>query len=391
MDRSWQLCQAPVGSLWHRCYKCPASAELRRGFCQDFVRPGHMAGPHAAFGSCRNALDTTHAGGPLVRSGRSQAHQALARRLGGASRERRARHARFQRRLPQARAHEATGTWGLGTGCAERRKEGHGEAARPAPWRPPEHHSGGECRFLVVLAARQCGRRRFPHGLPERALLLDGRPGVQHQRAVHLRVDLETDLGAHRRDRKGHATMQHVRAGTASLWHLQANELVDEQAQKAPALHPNAARVQSCSARDSFLGWLAKFQGRLRAHVKFRGWSDLAPRVQRQRGTLSGKLAVIRREPRRNQSDTRKISRTHTLAKTGNCWFCWRCGFCTAQRGKGLAGRCRGVMQSRSGALWKLKDGRNPKDGRSGGANLGPGGRGPGGDGSWMGLVRGRV
>ena len=36
LDRSCQLCQAHVGSLWHRCYKCRASTELRRGQCQDF-------------------------------------------------------------------------------------------------------------------------------------------------------------------------------------------------------------------------------------------------------------------------------------------------------------------------------------------------------------------
>ena len=59
-----------------------------------------------------------------------------------------------------------------------------------------------------------------------------------------------------------------------------------------------------------------------------------------------------------------KFSRTHTLAKTGKCWFCWRCGFSTAQRVKGLAGRCRGVVQSHGGVLKKLKDGRKPKDGR---------------------------
>ena len=34
-----------------------------------------------------------------------------------------------------------------------------------------------------------------------RAALLEERPRAQHQRPVHLRVDLETDLGAHRRDR----------------------------------------------------------------------------------------------------------------------------------------------------------------------------------------------
>ena len=44
-------------------------------------------------------------------------------------------------------------------------------------------------------------------------------------------------------------------------------------------------------------------------------------------------------------------------------WFCWRCGFYTARRVKGLAGLCRGIVQSRDGVLRKLKDGRNLKDG----------------------------
>ena len=74
---------------------------------------------------------------------------------------------------------------------------------------------------------------------------------------------------------KGHPTMQLVQAGTTSLWQLHAKELADEQAKKGSALHPIVAKVeQSHSARTSFLGWLAKFLGRLhrqrwrfRAHV----------------------------------------------------------------------------------------------------------------------------
>ena len=57
----------------------------------------------------------------------------------------------------------------------------------------------------------------------------------------------------------------------------------------------------------------------------------------------------------------------HTRQVFAHChagfWFCWMCGFCTAQRVKGLAERCRGIEQSRGGVLHKLKDGRNPKDG----------------------------
>ena len=58
-----------------------------------------MTPPHAAIGSGRYALDTKHAGGPLVRPERSQAHQARARRLGAAPTERPARQERFWRRL----------------------------------------------------------------------------------------------------------------------------------------------------------------------------------------------------------------------------------------------------------------------------------------------------
>ena len=57
---------------------------------------------------------------------------------------------------------------------------------------------------------------------------------------------------------KGHATMQHARAGTISLWQLQANELADEQGKKGSALHPSVAQVkQSYTARTLLLGWLA--------------------------------------------------------------------------------------------------------------------------------------
>ena len=71
----------------------------------------------------------------------------------------------------------------------------------------------------------------------------------------------------------------------------------------------------------------------------------MAPRVQRQRRMLPGKLVVFQREPRKKRATHANLSRTHTLAKTGNFWFCWRCGFCTAQREK----RARGTV-SRSRA-----------------------------------------
>ena len=64
----------------------------------------------------------------------------------------------------------------------------------------PGHHSGGERCLLVVLSAHQCAGRHFLHGYPERATSPEERNGAQHLRAVHPRVDLETDLGTYRPD-----------------------------------------------------------------------------------------------------------------------------------------------------------------------------------------------
>ena len=118
-------------------------------------------------GMLRTRLLLAH---PSFWTARTPAHRARASRLGPC--ERRARHEGLGRRFPQAGTQEAVGTRWMGTGCVERRYEGHGEAARPTPWPPPGHHSGGERSILVVLAARQCAGRHLLHGLHERAALL---------------------------------------------------------------------------------------------------------------------------------------------------------------------------------------------------------------------------
>ena len=41
--------------------------------------------------------------------------------------------------------------------------------------------------------------------------------------------------------------------------------------------------------------------------MKFCGWSDVAPKVQRQRRVLFGKLVVFQREPPRKRAHTREI------------------------------------------------------------------------------------
>ena len=331
--------------------------------------------------------------------GRYQAHQARARRLGAASRERRARHERFWRRLPQKRAHEATGTWWMGTGCVERlrprkwvnrlrphpfgqdvlhpighehdvhltggefdtlstgdgaqtwthdaigtrwtgpgraeqRHEGHGKAARPAPWPPPGHPSGGEC-CLLVPAARQRAGRHLVHGDTERASLLDESleyssigqfiyPSTWRQIWERIKRYMATPhpggMGEGPRDNAACARRHDL---SLSLWQLQANELADEQAKKGSALHPSVAQVeQSYSARATCLGWLAKFLGRLHAYMKFRGRRDVAPRVQRQRRMLPGRLGVFQLKPRKKRATFAKFSGTLTLARTGSCWFC---------------------------------------------------------------------
>ena len=101
----------------------------------------------------------------------------------------------------------------------------------------------------------------------------------------------------------------------------------------------------------------------------------MACRVQRQRRTLLGKLVMFQREPHKKRATHAKFSRTHTLAKTGNLWFCWMCGFHTAKRVQRACGTVSRNGANRCGVLRKLKDGRNLKDGGTFGANLACGGR----------------
>ena len=145
--------------------------------------------------------------------------------------------------------------------------------------------------FLWVPAARQCAGRFVLHGLSlnvHRYWTRGPKYSTRRQvicastwRWIWEHVD---EIGTHLVQVewvKGHPTMQLVQAGTTSLWQLHAKELADEQAKKGSALHPIVAQVeQSHSARTSFLGWLAKFLGRLhrqrwrfRAHVSRLGRS----------------------------------------------------------------------------------------------------------------------
>ena len=241
--------------------------------------------------------------------------------------------------------------------------------------------------------------RHLLHGL---LALLEERPRAQHQSAIHPRVDLETDLGAHRRDRaapihvewvKGHATVQQVWEGTITLWQLQAKELVDEQAKKGSALHPSVAQVeQSYSARASFLGWSAKFLGRLHRKIhrlERRGacGAEAAAQAAREAGGVATRAV-------KEESHTHQIFAHAHACEDGQILVVLkvRVLHCTTGE-RTCAGRCGGIVQIRGWSTPEAQGWQEPKRRTlAGGANLAcgePGGRGPGGgDGSWMGLVQ---
>ena len=163
-----------------------------------------------------------------------------------------------------------------------------------------------------------------------------------------------------------------MRAGTISLWQFQANELADEQAKKGSALYPSAA--QSCNGRASFLGWLAKFMGRLHAYVKFRGLERCgAQGVEREQRTLPGKLVVLQRELRSEEGHTRQVFAHAHAGEDGQVLVLLEVRVLqrtTGERacGTGVAEWCRG----RSGVLRKLWNARQKPKRRTlvGGANL---------------------
>ena len=170
--------------------------------------------------------------------------------LGRVPSGRRAGHAWLRRWIDQVWGHETLGTRRMELGCAERGGEDHGEDERPLPG---PHHFGG---------------RAVGHGsvLEER------------QTPIHQRFDEETNLGADRRDGAAPHTGE-------------VDEATRRQGQRA------CGRRCEEGVSTAFLRqYMRTVRGR-----KGGGWSVVAPRVQRLRRVLPGKLVVVRREPRRKR------------------------------------------------------------------------------------------
>ena len=261
-DRRCQICQASVGSVWHRCYKCTTSAELRRGYFLDkwsssMIWTRLMLADPSYGQDVPKPIRHEH----VVWEVHPVGGELDARGFGDGS----LRHGRMKRL--------ARGGWGAAvlTGDMKVTAKLHG----PLPRLHQDITLAESVAFLWYLRHVSATGGTFYTRPPWSCIALDERPAstrrpgdesgsastrLGHTRSVHISFRCN---GV-----KGHATMQHVRAGTISLWQLQANELADEQAKNSSPLHPSVAQVeQSYSARASFLGWLAKFLGRLHTYV----------------------------------------------------------------------------------------------------------------------------
>ena len=104
---------------------------------------------------------------------------------------------------------------------------------------------------------------------------------------------------------QGHATKQHVRAGTIFLWHLRRTSWRTSRRRKALLF------IQVSQCKGLFLGMVGEVPGSASRLRETR-------RTQRQRRTLPVKLVVFQREPRKKRATHAKFSRAHTSAKTGN-------------------------------------------------------------------------
>ena len=157
-------CHAPVVSLWHRCYTCPAAEKFRRRYCENFdlekwLMPMPLSGPVGCFGHglCWRTppLRRTYPGTCTQRT------ESWARRA--------------SRRISQRRALEALGARRKELGGADRRNEGDGNCT--ARCLASTRTSG---RSLLVVPVARDGRGRgrgrkghLLHGLCKRAAVLD--------------------------------------------------------------------------------------------------------------------------------------------------------------------------------------------------------------------------
>ena len=253
------------------------------------LRSGDMARPHPACGSCRYALDSTHAGPSY-----------------GQSVPKPIRHEHVVWEVHPENGEPDTRGFGDGSlrhgrvkGLVVLSEEMNVTAKLHGPL--AGLHQNITVADCVAFSARQRAGRHLLHGLPERASVLDERPGVQHQRAVHLRVDLETSLGAHRRDRStsrsggiGEGPRDDAaRARGHDLSVASCRRTSWRTSTRRKAVHPSVLQVeQSHSARASFLGWLDNLTSASRPR-------EIQGLEQRQRRMLPGKLVMFQREPRK--------------------------------------------------------------------------------------------
>ena len=109
-----------------------------------------------------------------------------------------ARYSGLWRRIPQKWAHEAAARGGLSLAVLNAERQ---VTAKPHGLLPGLHQENTLTESVACQRyLRQVSVLDFPHGLLQNAALLEERRGTQLQRAVHLRVHLETDPGANRRD-----------------------------------------------------------------------------------------------------------------------------------------------------------------------------------------------
>ena len=134
------------------------------------------------------------------------------------------------------------------------------------------------CFFCGTCGTSTRWAAHLLHGLLERASLLDETPGVQQQRQfIHAstwrriwkRID---EIGPHSKELSEEPRDDAACARRHNFSVADAGERAgDEQMKKGSALHPSVAQIeQSYSEGVSFLGWSAKFLGRLHTYVKFR-------------------------------------------------------------------------------------------------------------------------
>ena len=155
---------------------------------------------------------------------------------------------------------------------------------------------------------------------------------------------LETDLGAHRRDRATSHSCEDFEGSRDNAARVRRHDFAVSSAGERAGGRAGEERLGSAPVCRTV-------RVELWCKDLFPGSPSRLREIQRmeRRGAQGAEAAWCSNAIREGRGHTRQVFAHPRSRRLAIFWFCWRCGFYTAKCVQGLSGLCLGTVQSRGG------------------------------------------